>query len=74
MLCSGNQVRSWPRICGAEFVDVNPIALRVENFQDHAVADSHLDAGVEKVARVDDDRLAAALGFEAAEGVDHVVD
>jgi len=58
----------------AKFVDINPIALRVENFEDDAIAYGHLDSRIKKVTSVDDDRFAAALGLKAAERIDHVVD
>ncbi len=51
-----------------------PVAFGIEDLEDDVVADGHVDAGVEEVAGVDDDGLAAALGFERAQGGDQVVD
>lgn len=57
----------------AGFVDVLPVSAGIEDLENDVFGDGHVDAGIEEVACVDYDGLAAALCFEGAEGGDEVV-
>ena len=59
---------------GKKFIHILPDAVAVQYLQDNVVAHGHGDAGVEKIARVHDHRLAAPLGFKGTQGAQKIVD
>lgn len=60
-------------VFGGGFVEVNPVARRVENLDEDIGADGEEDAGVEEVSGVDDYGRAPASGFEGTQGREQVV-
>ena len=71
---AGEPVAGLTEIFGGGVVAVLPDALFVEDLHQHVGADGEGEAGVEEVARVDDDGSAAAFGPEGAERIQEVVD
>src|SRR5689334_6676908 len=57
-----------------KFVYILPDAVTVKDFEHNVIAHGHGDAGIEKVARVNNHRFAPALGLKGAQGREHVID
>ena len=71
---AGEPVAGLAEVVGGGVVAVLPDAALVEDLDEDVGADGEGDAGVEEVARVDDDGSAAAFGAEGAEGGEEVFD
>jgi hypothetical protein len=71
---AGEPVAGLTEVVGCGVVAVLPDAALIEDLDEDVGADGEGDAGVEEVARIDDDGSAAAFGSEGAESVEEIFD